>query len=234
MRLVLLDMDGTVLMGRSLRALAQAFGLEEALAAIDREKEELGLPEREVARRIAGLFSGRALEELFRVFDLIPLTPGAYPWIQERKRAGAVIALVSDSWRPLVERLARRLGADEVWANGLELAGGKLTGGITPPPCADDLPPDCRQHAVCKLQALRALAGKYRVPREEILAVGDGPVDVCMLREAGLGVALNPKAEEVAEAADLVVYGDFYDLAHALAVHEEAEDAQGTGPRVLS
>ncbi len=233
MRLILLDMDGTVLMGRSLRALVQAFGLEGALEAIDREKEARGLSEREVAHRVAALFAGRELGELFRVFDLIPLTPGAYPWIQERKRAGAVVALVSDSWRPLVERLARRLGVDEVWANELEVRAGKLTGKLIPPPCPEPLPPGCRRHAVCKFHALRSLAAKYGIPREEVLAVGDGPVDACMLREAGLGVALNPKAEEVAQAADLVVYGDFYDLAQAVGAEEE-QDAQGVGSGIVS
>lgn len=233
MRLVLLDMDGTVLMGRSLRALAGAFDLEEALAALDREKLERGLSEREVAHRIAELFAGRGLRELYRVFDLIPLTPGACQWIRDQQRRGAVVALVSDSWRPLVERLAGRLGVDEVWANGLAVEGGRLTGKLLPPPGVADPPPDCRRHAVCKLQALRSLGEKYGVERERILAVGDGPVDVCMLREAGLGVALNPKAEEVARAADIVVYGDFYDLGRAVDA-EEARDVQGSGSRIVS
>lgn len=233
MRLVLLDMDGTVLMGRSLRALAQAFDLEEELAALDREKQQRGLSEREVAHRIAGLFAGLSLRDLYRVFDLIPLTPGACPWIRDQQRRGRAVALVSDSWRPLVERLAARLGVDEVWANGLEVESGQLTGVLLPPPCPADLPPDCQRHAVCKLHALRSLAEKYGVEPGEILAVGDGPVDVCMLREAGLGVALNPKTHEVAQAADIVVFGDFYDLARAVEA-KEARDAQGSGSRIIS
>lgn len=234
MKLVLLDMDGTVLMGRSLRTLAQAFGLEGAVAELDRRKVEEGLTEREVAEEVARLFAGKRLADIQQVFDLIPLTPGAYPWIRAQREAGAQVALVSDSWRPLVERLARRLGVDEVWANDLEVAGGVVTGRIIPPPCPDDLPPGCRRHAVCKLHALRSLAARYGVEREGVLAVGDGPVDVCMLRDAGLGVALNPKAEEVALAADLVVYGDFYDLARALEDIREVRDAEGSGSRILS
>ncbi|HAF70339.1 MAG: Phosphatase of the haloacid dehalogenase (HAD)-like hydrolase family [Acetothermia bacterium 64_32] len=212
MKLALLDMDGTILMGRSLRVLAHAFGLEGALMEIDREKQEKGLPEREVAERIAALFSGRSLAKLYRVFDAIPLTPGASLWIRKLREQGVKVAIVSDSWRPLVERLADRLRVDLVWANELELSGGRLTGRLIPPPRPQPVPTHCRQHAVCKLQALRALAQRFAVPREEILAVGDGPVDVCMLKEAGLGIALNPKEKEVAQAADVVVYGDFYDL----------------------
>ena len=234
MRLVLLDMDGTVLMGRSLRTLAHAFHLEGALAEIDLEKREEGLSEREVAGRVAGLFAGRSLAELYRVFDGIPLTPGASFWIHRLKERGAKVALVSDSWRPLVERLGKRLHVDVVWANDLELQGGRLTGRLIPPPCPQSLPSDCRRHAVCKLHALRTLAQKFDIPREETLAVGDGPVDVCMLREAGLGIALNPKSEEVAQAADVVICGDFYDVAEVVEEYEEAHHDKSSRPRVLS
>lgn len=209
-------MDGTVLMGRSLGTLAAAFGLEDELASIEQVKREEGLPEREVAVRIAALFAGRRLSDLYRPFDLIPLVPGAVEWVHGLREAFHVVALVSDSWRPLVERLGRRLGVDAVWANGLKLRGGRLTGELLPPPCPPALPPGCRRHAVCKLFALHAFSKRFSIPHERILAVGDGLVDVCMLREAALGVALNPKEEAVARAADLVVYGDFYDLAERL------------------
>jgi len=233
-RLVLLDMDGTVLMGRSLRTLAQAFHLEGALAEIDLEKHKVGLSEREVANRVAKLFSGRSLAELCHVFDRIPLTPGVSFWIRRMKDRGAKVALVSDSWRPLVERLGSRLHVDVVWANDLELKGGRLTGRLIPPPCPQRVPSGCRRHAVCKLHALRTLAHKFDIPRQETLAVGDGPVDVCMLKEAALGIALNPKSEEVARAADVVVYGDFYDVAEVVEEHEEVRDDKSSRPGVLS
>lgn len=233
-RLVLLDMDGTVLMGRSLRTLARAFGLEEELAAIDRAKGELGLIEREVARRIAALFACRSLRDLYGPFDAIPLTPGAAWWIRGVRARGWPVGLVSDSWHPLVARLGRRLGVDAVWANQLPTSGGHITGELLPPPCPAELPPGCRQHAACKLHALETLAAEFSVPPEHVLAVGDGAVDVCMLRRAGLGVALNPKAEEVAAAADLVVHGDFYDLAEAVGVSgKEEPHVQGSRPGVL-
>jgi phosphoserine phosphatase len=225
-KLVLLDMDGTVLMGRSLSALAHAFGLEEKLRQLDAEKERLGLSEREVAARIAQLFSGRPLRELKRIVDFIPFTPGAVWWVKRLRQAGAQVALVSDSWRPLVGRVARRLGVDLVWANDLETELGLVTGRILPPPCPKRLPEGCRKHAVCKLYALESLSQRLGIPREHTLAVGDGTVDVCMLREAGLGVALNPKSPEVAQAADLVVYGDFYDLEQAV---KEASRGQSAG-----
>jgi phosphoserine phosphatase len=214
-RLALLDMDGTVLMGRSLRSLVSAFGLEEELERIRLAKLQ-GLPEREIARRVAAMFAGRPIAEVYRVFDGIPLTPGVAWWLKEFKAAGGKVALVSDSWLPLVERLGRRLGVDAVWANGLEIEEGVITGRLFPPPCPDDIPRECREFAACKLNALRSLAGRFSVPPEEVVAVGDGLADVCMLRASGLGVALNPKDAEVAEAADVVIYGDFYDLAAAL------------------
>lgn len=234
MRLVLLDMDGTVLMGRSLRTLAHALQLEGALAELDLEKRKQGLSELEVAARVAGLFAGRSLAELCRVFDGIPLTPGVSFWIHSLKEQGAKVALVSDSWRPLVERLGRRLRVDLVWANDLELQGGRLTGRLIPPPRPQHAPAGCRRHAVCKLHALRTLRERFDIPPEETLAVGDGPVDVCMLREAGLGIALNPKSEEVAQAADVVVYGDFYDVAEVVREHEEAHHDKSSRPGVLS
>ncbi|MFO8033545.1 MAG: HAD family phosphatase [Candidatus Bipolaricaulota bacterium] len=216
-KLVLLDMDGTLLMGRSLRVLTVAFGLEGDLQAIQQEKAAQGLTEREVSERIAGLFTGQRLDEVSAVFDGVPLTPGAAAWVRALHEAGHTTYIVSDSWQPLVERLARRLAVNGVWANGLEVRGRRLTGKLQPPPCPAELPESCRRHSVCKAHALEVLAGQENVQAEETIAVGDGLIDVCMLQRAGIGVALNPKAEEVTQAADMVVYGDFYDLGDRLA-----------------
>ncbi len=216
-KLVLLDMDGTLLMGRSLRVLTVAFGLEGDLQAIRQEKAAQGLTERDVSERIAGLFAGQRIDEVAAVFDGVPLTPGAAAWVRALREAGHAVYIVSDSWQPLVERLARRLTVSGIWANGLELRARKLTGRLQPPPCPEQQPQSCRRHSVCKAHALEMLAQREDVQTEDIVAVGDGPVDVCMLRRAGIGVALNPKAEEVCQAADMVLYGDFYDLADKLA-----------------
>ncbi len=216
-RLVLLDLDGTLLMGHSLKVLAAAFGVDGDRQAILQDKMAQGLSGLEVSQRIARVFAGKRLDELAGVFDGIPLTPGATSWVHALRHAGHAVHIVSGSWRPLAERLARRLSLDGVWANGLELRGGRLTGTLHTPPCPKTLPEACRRHSVCKAHALEVLAQREDVAPQDIVAVGDGPIDVCMLRMAGIGVALNPKEEEVAQAADIVVYGDFYDVEERLA-----------------
>ncbi len=217
--LVLVDMDGTLLMGRSLKMLTVAFGLEGDLQAIEQESLAQELTEREKLLRITRLFKGQRFEGLASVFDGVPLTPGAPAWARTLHSAGHAVHIVSESWQPLVERLGRRLAVSAVWANGLEVKGQRVTGEIQPPLWPENKPRSCWRHSVCKLHALHYLAKRENIPPEDTIAVGDGATDVCMLREAGLGVALNPKAEQVAQVADMVVYGDFYDLADRLAPH---------------
>jgi len=215
--LVLVDMDGTLLMGRSLKMLTVAFGLEGDLQAIEQESVTQGLTERDKLLRITRLFKGQRIDGLASVFDGVPLTPGAPAWARALHSAGHPVHIVSESWQPLVERLGRRLSVTAVWANNLEIRGQRITGEIRPPLWNERVPRTCWRHSVCKLDALRMLAERESIGLEGTIAVGDGLTDVCMLREAGLGVALNPKAEQVAQAADMVVYGDFYDVADKLA-----------------
>lgn len=215
-RLVLLDLDGTLLMGHSLRVLTAAFGLDGERRVIEQEAAACEPSRRDFSQRIAGIFAGKRFDEVAKVFDGIPLTPGAVGWVRTLRTAGHAVHIVSGSWRPLAERLARRLSLDGVWANGLELKGGRITGTLHAPPCPENLPEPCRRHSVCKAHALEVLAQQENVAVEDTVAVGDGPIDVCMLRMAGIGVALNPKEEEVAQAADIVVYGDFFDVEEQL------------------
>ncbi len=216
-KLVLLDMDGTLLMGRSLRVLTVAFGFEGDLQSIRQEKGAQGLTEREVSERVARLFAGQRIDDIAAVFDGVPLTPGASAWVRALRDAGHAVYIVSDSWQPLVERLARRLNITGVWANGLEIRGRRLTGKLLPPPPPPQHVPDaCHRHSVCKAHALHTLAQRENVELDDTIAVGDGPVDVCMLQRAGIGVALNPKSDPVTQAADIVIYGDFYDLGDKL------------------
>ncbi len=209
-KLALIDMDGTLLRGRSLNAIA-SLGFREEIERIRTEFSRGEIWAYEMSLKIAKLLKGVSLQRLVRKFDEIPLVPGAEEFVKWLKSEGFIVVIVSDSYTVLVERVARRVGADEVYANILQVENDVITGELTMP-LGWQLVKGCMRKSVCKLSALFKYMRKYDVPLGRTLAIGDSNIDICMIKYAKLGVAFNPKSYEVAQAADIVVKGDFYVL----------------------
>jgi phosphoserine phosphatase len=123
----------------------------------------------------------------------LALTPGARTTIRTLKRLGYRCGVVSGGFSAVVRRLVDELGLDFYAANELEVKDGLLTGRVIG---------DIVDRAG-KAEALRVFAGKYGIPLEQCVAVGDGANDIDMLSTAGLGVAFNakPALREVADTA---------------------------------
>ncbi len=203
-RLALFDMDGTLLDGRFVVELARETGRTERLGEF-LDNQALGEVRR--ARGIAKLFAGVPKATFERVAREIPLMRGAAETVVGLRRAGYLVGVVTDSYRIAAEMVRRRVFADFAVANVMQFRGDKAAGRIVPAPAFAHAT-GCREHSHCKARALDYLLGEVGLDRRQVLAVGDGINDVCMLRAAGRSVAFNPKAEPVREAADHVLTGD--------------------------
>ncbi|MBS7622234.1 HAD family phosphatase [Candidatus Bathyarchaeota archaeon] len=198
-----LDMDGTILSKRSIDVLCERFGLTSKLRQLDLDFREA--PRSMVTMRIAELLSGKGRSELEDVFDTIPLNAGVHEFISFLRERGFVIALATDSYKFLADRLKNRLHLDLVYANRLQFNGYRLTGKVlTVPGCLKI--PHCKEYLVCKLRLLKSLQSALGGVS---VAIGDGDSDYCMLLGANISVAYNPKTERIKAEADAIVQ-DFY------------------------
>ncbi len=203
-RLIVFDMDGTLITERFIFQLARRFGFEDKLKEIMSRR----IPEYEKTRVIAALLKGISTEKIVDTFDRIPLSPGAEATVKALKNEGHILAIISDSYTIATERLQKRLGFDYTVANKLMVKGGKATGEVKMPLGWPKNRQNCLKHAICKLNAMFDLSRETRIPLERTVAVGDNIADICMLEAASLGIAFNPKAPEVERSADVTVRGD--------------------------
>jgi phosphoserine phosphatase SerB len=203
-RLIIFDMDGTLIAERFVFQLARGFGFETILKDIMGSR----IPEYEKTRGIAALLKGITTQEIIDTFDRIPLSPGAETTVTALKKDGHILAIISDSYTIATERLKKRLGFDYTIANKLVLKEGRATGEVEMPLNWSEGKPGCLRHAICKLNAMFSLSRETRIPMERTVAIGDNIADICMLEQASLGIAFNPKAPEVERSADVTVRGD--------------------------
>lgn len=197
-------MDGTLIAERFVFQLARRFGFETMLKEIMASR----IPEYEKTRSIAALLKGISTREIVDTFDRIPLSPGAEATVAALKKDGHILAIISDSYTIATKRLKKRLGFDYTTANKLMIKGDRATGEVEMPLDWSEGKEGCLRHAICKLNAMVNLSRETKIPLERTVAVGDNIADICMLEQASLGIAFNPKAPEVERSADVTVSGD--------------------------
>ena len=211
-KLIAFDMDGTLITDRFIFRLARRFGFEAKLEEIISRD----IPEYEKTRSIASLLKGINVKEITDTFDQIPLSPGTQTTVQELKKKGHILAIISDSYTIATERLKKRLDFDYTVANKLIVKGEKATGEVEMPSNWTSNRTGCLKHSVCKLNALVSLSEKTKIPLERTVAVGDSTADICMLKYAGLGIAFNPKSQAVEQSADITLKEDLSGLLVAI------------------
>jgi phosphoserine phosphatase len=199
-RLVLLDVDSTLIQDEVIELLAEEAGVLDQVADITNRAMagELGFAG-SLRERVA-LLEGLDAGAIDTVRERIRLTPGARTFVRTLKRLGFKVAIVSGGFTPFTDRLRDELGLDHAVANHLEVVDGKLTG-RTVGPVVD------RQR---KAEVLREIAELEGLDLAQCVAVGDGANDLAMLAAAGLGIAFNAKPV-VREAADTSVTVPYLD-----------------------
>ena len=192
-RLIVFDVDSTLVQGEVIEMLAARAGAEGQVAAITEAamRGELDFAQ-SLEQRVATL-AGLPATVIEEVAAQLELMPGARTTLRTLRRLGFHCGVVSGGFRGIIEPLAEELMLDYVAANDLEIVDGKLTGRVLGP-IVD---------RAGKATALRDFAERAGVPMAQTVAVGDGANDIDMLAAAGLGVAFNakPALREVADAS---------------------------------
>jgi phosphoserine phosphatase len=192
-RLLVADMDSTIIGQECIDELADYAGLKDRVARITERamQGELDFPGalRERVRLLAGLDQSalsRCLDERVEV------TAGAETLVQTMRAGGASCLLVSGGFLSFAEPIAKAVGFDRVKANRLVFDGGKLSGDVGDPII----------DAMAKRDALIEARDQLGLGRADVLSIGDGANDRLMIEEAGLGVAVRakPALVEVADA----------------------------------
>jgi phosphoserine phosphatase len=182
-RLIVLDVDSTLVRGEVIDELAARAGRAAEVARITAAAMNGELDFAESLRARVAALAGLPVEVLDEVREALVLTPGARTLIRTLQRLGFRCGIVSGGFTQITDPLAEALGLDFAAANTLEVADGKLTGGLVG---------DIVDRAG-KARALARFADQYGIPLEQTVAVGDGANDLDMLNTAGLGIAFNAK-----------------------------------------
>jgi phosphoserine phosphatase len=215
MRLIVMDVDSTLIQDEVIDLLADRAGCAAEVAKVTEAAMRGDLDFAASLRERVALLAGLDATVLDSVRASLRLTPGARTLIRTLKRLGYKCGIVSGGFATVIQPLADDLGIDYVAANTLEVEAGKLTGRVLDPIIDRD----------GKTEALRRFAAAAGVPLSQTVAVGDGANDLGMIGAAGLGVAFNAKPV-VRDAADTAVNVPYLDtVLYLLGIPRDAVDA---------
>ena len=219
MRLIVMDVDSTLISAEVIDLLAARAGCAEQVAKITASAMRGDLDFATALRERVALLAGLDASVLDEVRREVTLAPGARTLLRTLRHLGFRCGIVSGGFSQLTDALAADLGLDYAAANTLEIARGKLTGQLTGPVI----------DRAGKAAALRQFAELAGVPLSQTVAVGDGANDLDMIAAAGMGIAFNAR-QAVRDAADASVSVPYLDtVLYLLGVsRDEVEDHDGT------
>jgi phosphoserine phosphatase len=199
-RLIVFDVDSTLVQGEVIEMLAEKSGHGAEVRAITEAAMRGEIEFEESLRTRVALLAGLPASALDEVADELRFTPGARTTVRTLKRLGFRCGVVSGGFDRIVEHLAEVLDLDFYVANELETKDDVITGRLVDPVI----------DRAGKADALRRFAIDLDVPLAQCVAVGDGANDIDMLAAAGLGIAFNAKPV-VREAADAALSHPYLD-----------------------
>ena len=215
MRLIVMDVDSTLIQGEVIEMLAEHAGYRNEVAEVTEAAMRGELDFEASLRARVKLLAGVPESAFDAVYDAIELTPGARTLVRILRRLGYRFALVSGGFSQITDRLADDLGIHYSRANELEVVDGRLTGEIVG---------DVVDRAG-KARALREFAAELGLTEASVIAIGDGANDLDMINAAGLGIAYNAKPL-VRDAADTAVNVPYLDtILYLLGISREEIEA---------
>jgi len=219
MRLIVMDVDSTLIAGEVIDMLAARAGCAEQVAKLTAATMRGDLDFATALTERVALLAGQDAAILDQVRQELRLAPGARTLITTLGRLGYRCGIVSGGFSQITDPLAADLGLDYAAANTLEIAGGKLTGRLAGP----------LSDRAGKVDALRRFAAQADIPLSQTVAIGDGANDLDMIAAAGLGIAFNAKPA-VRDAADTSISVPYLDtVLYLLGLSRDELEAAGNG-----
>jgi phosphoserine phosphatase len=192
-KLVVMDVDSTLIEQEVIDLLAEAAGVGEQVRSITESAMRGELDFEASLRKRVSLLKGQSTSIIDEVTAKISLTPGARTLIRTLNKLGHGVGLVSGGFSQVIDPIAAQLGITNVRSNTLEIINGVITGDLQGPII----------DRAGKAKALKDFAEIERVSLANTIAIGDGANDLDMIATAGLGIAFNakPTVQEVAQSA---------------------------------
>ncbi|MEJ2126165.1 MAG: phosphoserine phosphatase SerB [Candidatus Bathyarchaeota archaeon] len=210
-RLIVFDVDGTLIDAEVIDELANAAGVGGKVSEITSRAMNGEIDFKQALRERVRLLKGLPVKVLDSIVENLDVTAGAEELIIALKALGYKIALISGGFTQFVEKIQEKLGIDYVYANQLVIEDGKLTGEVIEPII----------DAERKAELMQEIAKKENLLMEQVVAVGDGANDRFMLQNSGLGIALYPKAVLQKVASGIITKENLTGILYCLGAPEE-------------
>ena len=211
-RLLVADMDSTIIEQECIDELAAEAGVGEAVSSITEQAMNGVIDFEDAVRERVGLLAGLPEETIEKVWrKRVTLTPGAEALVRTMNGAGAHTVLISGGFTDFTGRVAERLGFHEHYANELLRADGKLTGEVGTPILGRD----------AKRRILAELLERHGLMPEDAMAVGDAANDLAMIQLAGCGVAFRAKPLVAALSDARLDFSDLSGLLYLQGFHRD-------------
>jgi len=184
-KMVVLDMDNTILKGSFIDAAAKEFGFtEELLEARSQKLNHLIL-----TKQIARFLKGKNIAEILEVTENISFAKDVVDVVKRLKKRGYIVGIITHSYDCVATHIKNKIGADFALAYELEFSKSVATGEVKIPSFFVHNSVSICDHEMCKTNALLEVAERYKIKIPNVIAMGDGVQDACMVEHAGIGVA---------------------------------------------
>lgn len=196
-KMIIFDMDDTILKGRFINACAKKFGFTPALEDFRaNEKDPIIL-----SKRIGLMLKGRTMDDLLNVAESIELVDDIKAVVKQLKEKGYIVGIISSSYTLITNYVKQKIGADFSLAYNLEFVEGRASGEVNLPYYFFGSPESICGHSFCKTNALQYACEKYNVLIKNCTVVGDSKDDRCMVGHAGTGIAFCTEDELLEKVA---------------------------------
>ena len=207
-RLIVFDMDSTLIQTEVIDELAELAGAGEEVKAVTHRAMNGEIDFDESLRLRVSKLKGLKQEKLQEVLERLPLTPGVEEFISTIKALGYKVALISGGFTFFSDALKKRLNLDYSFANELEIVNGELTGKVK----------GTIVNANQKAILVKLIAQQENISLEQVVAIGDGANDLPMLATAGLGIAFHAKDIVRRQAQNHMSHGPMTSILYFLGI----------------
>jgi HAD superfamily phosphoserine phosphatase-like hydrolase len=200
-KMILFDMDNTILEGSFVTTAADAFNFREELIKIVTEDHNPFTRTKSIAR----LLKNRTFNEILEVADKIKVVDDALFVIRELKKRGYICGILSDSYDVVTNHLKNKLKMDFSIANELQFSRSIATGEVHVPSLFIRNKNSKCNHDYCKSNVLNHLSENYKIDIKNIISIGDSENDICLIKQSGIGIAFCSDNKYVNMVADKVI-----------------------------
>jgi HAD superfamily phosphoserine phosphatase-like hydrolase len=200
-KMIIFDMDYTILHNSFITTLSGRYNFREKLISIVTENSNPYTR----TKLIAKLLKGLNIKQLLEVVDSIAITSDFENVIRVFKSEGYICGIISESYDCITNHLVNKFGLDFSIANELEFSNSVATGEVKIPSVFIKSKESNCNHDFCKANAMREIAGRYKINTKNIIAIGDSENDICMIKDCGIGISFCSSNETLNLVADKII-----------------------------